>query len=160
MNTDEILRVEKSAGARPKSPATLSRRILVVEDDQVIRRFNADALIGFGYTVDVAEDGADAWDTLQINRYDLMVTDNSMPKVSGVELMGMLHGARMVLLVIFATGTVPDFTQYPWPRPAATLLKPYTVEELLTTVVKVLGASEIALVEAVELAPPVSPAHG
>jgi hypothetical protein len=45
------------------------------------------------------------------------------------------------LPVIMVTGTLPEaFARYPWLQPAATLLKPYKIEELLRTVKKVLHA--------------------
>jgi two-component system OmpR family response regulator len=115
-------------------------RILVVEDDDEIRRLSAELLVDSGYHVDAAEDGAVAWDALQRNSYDLLVTDNNMPKVSGVELLKKLHAARMALPVIMATGVFPDeeFTRSPWLQPAATLLKPFTAGELLITVKNVL----------------------
>jgi two-component system alkaline phosphatase synthesis response regulator PhoP len=93
--------------------------------------------------VDAAEDGAVAWDTLQLNGYDLMVTDNSMPRVSGVDLLKKLQTARMPMPVIMATGSVPEeeFAQNPGIQPAATLLKPYTIAELLETVKDVLHAA-------------------
>jgi two-component system OmpR family response regulator len=123
-----------------KRPA---HRILVVEDDDDIRCLNTEVLIQSGYQVDAAEDGAAGWEALQLNNYDLLVTDNNMPKVSGVELLMRLHAARMALPVIMATGTLPkkDFTRYPWLQPAVTLPKPYTVDELLGTVKEVLHAT-------------------
>ena len=128
------------ASARPLCQARPAHRILVVEDDGDIRRINTEVLTQSGYQVDAAEDGAAAWDTLQRQRYDLMVTDNDMPKVSGVELLHKLHAARMVMPVIMATGQRPrEFTLYPWLQPAALLLKPYTFAVLLGTVRNVLG---------------------
>lgn len=121
------------------------QRILVVEDDAPIRRVNADVLTCSGYHVDAAGDGAAAWDALQLNNYDLMVTDNEMPKVTGVELIRKLQAARMALPVIMATGAMPneEFTRLRLPPPARILLKPYTLHELLTAVKAVLrGASE------------------
>jgi DNA-binding response OmpR family regulator len=119
------------------------QRILVVEDDDDIRRLNTEALIRHGYQVDAAEDGAVAWDALQHNAYDLLVTDNAMPKVTGVELLKKLHGGRMAVPVIMATGTLPEaaFTRYPWLQPAATVLKPYSPAELVGTVIQVLSAT-------------------
>jgi DNA-binding response OmpR family regulator len=63
-----------------------------------------------------------------------------MPKVSGVDLLKKLRAARMVLPVIMATGTLPkeELARYPWLQPAATLLKPYTSEDMLRTVKRVL----------------------
>jgi DNA-binding response OmpR family regulator len=116
-------------------------RILVVEDDPGILCLNTEMLICSGYHVDAAVNGAVAWDALQLNSYDLLITDHNMPELSGVELLKNLHTARMDLPVIMATGTLPEeFGRCPWLQPAATLLKPYTVEELLRTVTKVLRA--------------------
>ncbi|MGA2556670.1 MAG: response regulator, partial [Verrucomicrobiota bacterium] len=95
------------ASARLLCQARPTHRILVVEDDGDIRRINTEVLTHSGYEVDAAEDGAAAWETLQRQRYDLMVTDNDMPKVSGVELLHKLHAARMALPVIMATGQLP-----------------------------------------------------
>jgi len=123
------------------------QRILVVEDDAAIRRLNTEILTYSGYHVDAAEDGAVAWDALQQNNYDLMVTDNDMPKVTGVELIQKVQAARMPLPVIMATGILPEFTCYGSPQPMLTLLKPYTLHELLATVKEVLGAARDSLEE-------------
>jgi len=117
-------------------------RILVVDDDVSLRQFSTELLTRSGYKVDDAEDGAAAWEALSADSYDLMITDNAMPHLTGVQLLKKLHATRMALPVIMATGQLPEeeFTQYPWLQPAATLLKPYTVEKLLGTVRVVLRA--------------------
>jgi len=79
----------------------------VVEDNRDLRQLNAGMLIHSGYAVEVAEDGAAAWEALQANRYDLLITDNNMPRLTGIELLKKLRSARMGLPVIMATGTVP-----------------------------------------------------
>ena len=133
-NLDEadLLRLQGRANAIP--------RILVVEDEPCIRQLNTKTLTAAGFQVDAAEDGAAAWATLQQNRYDLLVTDNDMPRVSGVELLHKLHAAHMALPVIMATGIPPkdEFLQYPWIQPAALLVKPYSFNELLGTVREIL----------------------
>ena len=120
----------------------LRQRILVVEDDLLIRRLNREMLIFSGYGVDTAEDGADAWKKLQINRYQLLVTDNDMPKLSGVELLKKVHAAGLALPVIMATGKFPSkaYARHPWLQPAVTLLKPYTFNQLVGAVQIVLLA--------------------
>jgi DNA-binding response OmpR family regulator len=111
-------------------------RILVVDDDETIRNLNAEALSRAGFHVDAAEDGADAWETLQKLRYDLVVTDNKMPRVTGLELIEKIHAADMTLPVIVVTGTFPedDLARDPGLAPAAILLKPYRMDALLGTV--------------------------
>ena len=138
------------AGSPASSPLPLqtrsTHRILVAEDNDDMRRLNSEVLIDSGYHVDAAEDGAVAWDALQLNRYDLVVTDQNMPKVTGVELLKKLRAASMALPVVMATSELPneEFIRYPWLQPSATLLKPYTVGELLGTVTEVLRATESA----------------
>src|ERR1700722_1074217 len=103
-------------------------RILVVEDDEDIRRLNAEVLTVSGYKVDAAADGTIAWDILQYNQYDLLVTDYHMPKMSGVELLKKVRAAHVALPVILVSGTMPveKLKQDPWLQIDATLLKPYT----------------------------------
>jgi two-component system alkaline phosphatase synthesis response regulator PhoP len=146
MNLDwnKIPQVKTPSSARLQDQTVSPGRILVVDDDHDIRRLSAEVLMHHGYQVDAAEDGAVAWDALQLKRYDLLVTDNNMPKVSGVELLKKVYAARMALPVIMATGTLPreEFIRYPWLQPAATLLKPYAMEEFLGTVQKVLRVTD------------------
>jgi FixJ family two-component response regulator len=52
----------------------------VVDDDLAVRQLSAQVL---DYHVDAAEDG---WEALHAGNYDLLITDNNMPKVSGFEL--------------------------------------------------------------------------
>jgi DNA-binding NtrC family response regulator len=111
-------------------------RILVVDDEPAIRRLNSDLLMEAGYEVDAVANGVLAWDTLNRNHYDLLITDNLMPKMSGVELLEKLHACRRFLPVIMATGTLPaeEIKCQAWFRIATVLLKPYTLQELLETV--------------------------
>jgi CheY-like chemotaxis protein len=148
MKENNILQCTASVEAARQSRPKPTRRILVVDDELLIRRLNTGVLVNSGYQVDAAEDGEAAWNALQLNSYDLLITDNDMPKVSGFDLLKKLHGTRMTLPVIMATGTFPkdEFTQSPWLQPTATLLKPYTRAELLGTVQEVLGATDNACV--------------
>ncbi len=118
-------------------------RILVVDDDRDIRQLCAGVLIRSGYLVDTAEDGAAGWLALEVNDYSLLITDNNMPKVSGVELVKKLRSARMDLPVVLATSAIPTeaMGRDPSLDLAATLLKPFTIFELLDTVEKVLRAN-------------------
>ena len=135
-------------GAALQCQASPPRNILVVEDDPDIRRINALSLHRAGYHVDTAEDGAYAWEMLGDSDYDLMITDNNMPNLTGIQLLRKLHAARRVVPFIMATGNMPEeeFARYPWLQPAAKLFKPYAVEELLAAVKKILhqtdGAAE------------------
>ena len=108
-------------------------RILVVEGERDLRQITAEVLIDAGFHVDVAGDGAAAWSALQFSKYDLLITDQFMPKMSGVALLKKIHAARMTLPVIMATGFLPtwEFALHTWLQPVKTLLKPYSFEKLL-----------------------------
>ena len=123
-----------------------ARRILVVEDDVFLRGCNADVLVRSGYEVDTAEDGAAAWEALQVNSHNLLITDNNMPRLSGVELVKKMRTAHMTLPAVLASGLMPkkELARYPWLQFAATLQKPFTGDTLVSTVMLVLLAAETA----------------
>ena len=121
----------------------------MVDDDPDIRCFNAEVLESSGYHVDTAEDGLAGWKALHASchapeSYALLITDHDMPGLSGLALVKKARAARMALPVIMATGTLPTedlFTRYPWLHPAVALVKPYSTDQLLGTVEKILRAT-------------------
>jgi DNA-binding response OmpR family regulator len=147
--------------AKPPAPTrgqvNPPQRILVVDDESYIRQLSTEVLLYSGYHVDAAEDGAVAWDALQFNRYDLLVTDNSMCRLTGIGLVKKLHAVRMALPVILVSGAMPteELNRHPWLHIDATLLKPFTTVELLRTVRQVLCATDSAREQ---IDPPVLPA--
>lgn len=126
-----------------RSAKHLPHRILVADDDMAMLRLNAEVLMSAGYEVDAVEDGAAAWQALNAGWYDLLVTDNNMPKVSGVALLDRLRDARMAIPVILVSGLMPkaELERRPQRRPESTLLMPYTAEMFLWTVEEVLVAT-------------------
>ena len=134
------LRADESPEPLRLSQPKSSHRILVVDDDGDTRQLSVDILVGAGYDVEAVEDGAIGWKTLQANRYDLVITDNKMPKVTGLELIEKLRSAGMVLPVIMATRYSPthEFDLKPWLRPDVALERPFDNDDLLAAVKKVL----------------------
>jgi DNA-binding response OmpR family regulator len=148
MNEHEIRQAQEQTCAALQRPARPPHRILVVDDEPCMRQLNTKVLLDAGYHVDAAEDGAAAWDSLQVHSYHLLITDNNMPKVTGVELIEKVRAAGITLPVIMATATLPEeeFARRPWLQPAAMLLKPYTMADFLGTVKSVLcGAVPAAM---------------
>jgi DNA-binding NtrC family response regulator len=123
-----------------------SHRILVVNDDGDIRQLSAEVLGLEGYEVHAAADGEAAWQALNTERFDLVITGHEMPKLTGFDLLKKVHAARMALPVIMTSAKLPreEFVQYPWLIPAAMLPMPYTVAEYLGTVREVLYATRAA----------------
>jgi DNA-binding response OmpR family regulator len=144
MNVDTVLPAGEPAGAPLQSPTNSPQRILVVDDESGIRQLSARVLIHSGYHVDAVEDGAAAWEALQNKAFNLLITDNDMPKLTGVELVKKLRSARMALPVIMVTGKLParELIQNPSLQLAALLPKPFSIDELLKTVRVVLRATD------------------
>ncbi len=78
-----LLGVASSHGAATRKGR---RRILVVDDSITVREVERQLLIRRGYDVDVAVDGREGFSALRAGRYDLMVTDVDMPRMTGIEL--------------------------------------------------------------------------
>ena len=60
-------------------------RILVVDDSITVRETQRQILEGAGYSVDTAVDGMDGWNSVRLNKYDLIVSDIDMPRLNGFE---------------------------------------------------------------------------
>ena len=138
----------KTSAAPHQNQARPPHNILLVDDDLRARELHAGALIRSGYYVDTAKDGADAWNALNLVGYDLLITDNRMPRVTGMELIKKLRSDDMMLPVILASGTVPDeeLKRHPWLLLDATLTNPFTIEQLLEVVKQVLRSADNARV--------------
>jgi DNA-binding response OmpR family regulator len=140
MKNNEIISAEEPAIAPARNQINPSRHILVVDDDNDTRQLSIDVLVGSGYDVEAAKDGAAGWEALQSDDYNLVITDNKMPRMTGIEMIGKLRSARKAVPVIMATGNLPvhEFARKPWLKPDATLERPFSVDDLLATVKKVL----------------------
>jgi len=119
------------------------KRILMVEDDADICRLNSEDLRNAGYLVDALEDGDTAWEVLQRDSYNLLITDQHWPKLLGVELLKKIHDAHMVLPVIMITDILPklEFAEHPWIQSATMLFEPYSSAELLGMVKNALATN-------------------
>jgi len=140
---NQIRQPGKPAGAALQCRTSGPHRILVVDDEPCICELNTDMLTAAGYHVDVAANGAVAWDAIRLNNYDLIITDNTMPRMTGIEMIEKMRSGGMVVPVIMASGTLlnEELTQSSRLQPVVMLPKPYTGVELLGMVKKVLGAA-------------------
>ena len=114
--------------------ATLIKRLLVADDEPIIREVLRTYLEGFGFTVDLAEDGEEAWRKVQSYTHDGIVLDLNMPGMSGTEVYRLIKASNKSLAkrVVFITGGA--LTLETQALISATgnpvLLKPFDMEEL------------------------------
>ena len=119
-------------------------RILVVDDASSARQLKVNLLVDCGFDVEEARDGADGWEALKTGHYDLVITDNTMPRMTGVEMIEKLRSARMTVPVIMATGFMPIFlfARKPWLEPDAALTIPFSDNDLLAAVKRILDKDD------------------
>jgi two-component system, OmpR family, copper resistance phosphate regulon response regulator CusR len=79
-------------------------RILVVEDEEVLAEALVEALQQDCYAVDLAPDGAAAGELAEVNEYDLIVLDWTIPPPSGIELLRSWRRAGRQTPVLMLTG--------------------------------------------------------
>lgn len=130
----------------PSTPVRRNR-ILVVEDDIDIRRIIMTVLRREGHRVDEAADGEDGWNILQTasrgaDSYDLLIKDNDMPRLTGMELIGKAHSAGMTMPIIMMSGTMPMDVQAL--GLAGLLWKPFHPVQLIAAVRDALVESQTA----------------
>jgi DNA-binding response OmpR family regulator len=143
MNRDSS-QVGDSANESLQCQSKPPHSILVVDDEIFARQWLAEALVQHGYHVNELGDGAAAWEALQDKTYDLVITDNSMPKLTGVGMVKLLRGQDTSLPVIMVSAAVPteELERHLGLGINAFLLKPYAIGEMLSTVQKVLSGPQ------------------
>jgi DNA-binding NtrC family response regulator len=95
---------------------TAEKRILVVDDEQIVRDSCQRALTDAGYDVKTAASGCDALDACRVERFDLMLTDLKMPDMDGLEVIRAMAAEFPDVRVVVVTG-------YPSPESAETASK-------------------------------------
>ncbi|MEO6774888.1 MAG: HD domain-containing phosphohydrolase [Kofleriaceae bacterium] len=115
-------------------------RILVVDDERVIRENLAEFLTLEGFSVHTVEDGEKALVELRLRPYDLLITDLKMPRLSGLQLLEKIEAERLGVLTVLMTGfgTVETAIEAMKKGAYDYLLKPFKVEEVIHVVERAL----------------------
>jgi DNA-binding NtrC family response regulator len=119
--------------------------ILVVDDQEAHCELMRSALAAAGYAVLTAADGEQALERLHDHGIGLILTDQQMPGMSGLELLRRVHESRPQLPVVMVTahGTVGTAVDAMRAGAVDFIQKPFTPEELLLVVNRVLERQEL-----------------
>lgn len=111
----------------------MNERILVAEDEEILRRNLCEFLERHGYDVTGAVDGQDALEKLQRDDYAVLLTDIRMPRMDGIALLRRVGAERPETQVLVTTAYATVDTAIEALRLGAFdyLLKPITFEDLL-----------------------------
>ena len=112
-------------------------KVLVVDDDSLVRDLLCEILTEEGYSVDSASNGIEALEKLEAGRFDLVTSDIEMPEMTGIELAREMRSISSPPLILMSGNiytkeesiALADYF----------LLKPFEFNDLLSIVERVLG---------------------
>jgi CheY-like chemotaxis protein len=124
------------------------KRILLIDDDEAVRRTCGEILRRAGYEVHCAEDGISGLGLFEHHSFDLLITDLLMPERDGLEtIMALRRGGRPLKILVISGcdrligGEFLTVAQHLGAD--LTLAKPFTRTELLTAVTSLLAEPEV-----------------
>lgn len=130
--------------SRPVNANGPRAKILCAEDDAWLRRAVELILSREGHSVTAVADGLEALSALRADRYDLLITDNNMPRLSGLELIHKLSTTHVEIPIIMVSGSIFDLVDEDLrqiERRGSVLAKPFAPEQLIALVNDVLRAA-------------------
>ncbi|MBX9843439.1 MAG: response regulator [Xanthobacteraceae bacterium] len=125
-------------------------KILIIDDDRLVRESTQIMLRAKGYDVVVAPDGKAGLDVAQSGAFDLAIVDLFMPGMDGLQVIKALHESRPDIPLIAASGfmfgngcpNMPEFENMATEAGAvSTLYKPLRPREVLCAVEKAIGVT-------------------
>jgi signal transduction histidine kinase len=128
-------------GATPTVPlSTRQARVLVVDDDKLVRRFMTECLRTLGYEVVEADSGAAALEALDHERADLLLVDFAMPGMNGAEVARAAQIRQPGLKILMVSGYADSAAVEAAIGTAPQLRKPFDLLEIGAAVAKVLSS--------------------
>jgi DNA-binding NtrC family response regulator len=120
-------------------------RVLIVDDENVVRGMLVDLLADEGYSVDAVESGEDALRALHQRMYDLVLLDMHLPGMDGLAVLAASPATHTdaQFIVMTAFGTVDTAVEAMRLGAYDYILKPFPPEELLLTVERALRETEL-----------------
>ncbi len=129
---NELIAKNPPVRPAPGGNCPIAPRILFADDEPGIRFFSEIALSRAGYTVTTVADGQEAWKALETETFDLLVTDNQMPYLTGQELVLKVRQHGLELPIIVAASDLEFFLNpdNEWLQVAQLLQKPFDLQQL------------------------------
>ncbi len=118
----------------------MSKSILVVEDEKILRISLTDALKAEGYTVFPVADGNEALVALAAGDFSLVITDIRLPGASGVDILrkSLIEAPLVPVIMMTAYGSIKDAVSAIRSGAFDYITKPFDLDEMLVTVAKAL----------------------
>jgi two-component system chemotaxis response regulator CheY len=120
----------------------LNMRVLIVDDFSTMRRIIKNILRQLGFTNIVeADDGTTAWDVLNKDKIDFIISDWNMPQMTGIDLLRKVRGsdefADMPFLMVTAEAQQENIIEAAQAKVSNYIVKPFTAETLKQKIDKI-----------------------
>lgn len=117
-------------------------RVLVVDDFSTMRRIIKNILRQLGFTnVVEADDGTTAWEVLNKDKIEFIVSDWNMPKMTGIELLRKVRGseefADIPFLMVTAEAQQENIIEAVQAKVSNYIVKPFTAETMKQKIEKI-----------------------
>ena len=140
--TPPIVRADEDSQSPPTAPGARPRdqtRVLVVDDDRLVRRLMTDGLRSLQYHVTACESGEQALATLDRERFDLLLVDFAMPGMNGAEVASAAQNRQPGIKVLMVSGYADSAAVEATLGSARLLRKPFDIAELGAAVAETLA---------------------
>ena len=123
-------------------PYNPNMRVLVVDDFSTMRRIIKNILrqLGFNNVVE-ADDGTTAWDVLNKDKIDFVISDWNMPQMTGIELLRKVRAseefADMPFLMVTAEAQQENIIEAVQAKVSNYIVKPFTPETMKQKIDKI-----------------------
>jgi len=119
-------------------------KVLIVDDFATMRRIVKNILTQLGFKNFIeADDGSTAWDILQKEQVDFIVSDWNMPKMTGIELLKKVRAderfQNLPFLMVTAEAQKENIVEAVKARVSNYIVKPFTPETLSEKIQKIFG---------------------
>ena len=120
-------------------------KMLIIDDEPLMRITLQDSLVGEGYEVVAAETGRKGVDLLRKNQWDIIITDLKLPDLEGIEILKeakFLNPSTEVILIT-AYGSIDSAVSAMKEGASDYLTKPFSMDELLLIVKRLLRMRQL-----------------
>jgi CheY-like chemotaxis protein len=122
---------DRATSSAPPGPGEFGGKVLVLDEDQAVRRTVTTYLRRFGITAFDAKTWDEALRLVAANQIDVLVTDAVLPGISPMQLLSELKRASPSLRIVLWSGGDPDDFEAAQQFADATLSKPFSLEALV-----------------------------
>jgi two-component system, sensor histidine kinase and response regulator len=121
------------------------KRVLVVDDEEMIRATTMAFLEKIGLAYNEAQNGKEAMDMLQNEHYDLILSDVSMPGIDGIQMMEEIKETHPDMAFMIMTGYTADYTYADIISAGASdyITKPFDMKELKAKIERIAREKQI-----------------